>query len=581
MSGQRCTTYPNRLTPLFLILVLILVGLVNAANPTADLATRSRARQPSALCVSTDGSRVFVANQRSGSLSVIDTRAERVVAEAAVGQGLSDVAALADGRHLIAVDQERDAVVLIDVGGVVPRVVGTTKVSPDPVSVLVLKSGSRCVAASRGSRRLTFLELNMPSRGEPSITITRELDLPFRPRNLAVLSGEKLVAADAFGGKLALIDGGSGTVTSVVTIPGHNIRGLAVSPDGRFLVVAHQSLERSAPTTLDDVHFGALMRNALLILPVEDVLSARSDRELIEHARVGDLDGFGNGAGDPAGLAFDRDGGVTVALAGVGEVGISASATGQLRRVPAGRRPSAVALRPDGSAVYVADAAEDAVWVVELPVGRRRRRIPLGPRPEPDAVERGERLFHDARLSHDRWLSCQSCHTDGQTNGLTADTLGDGSYGAPKLVLSLLGSGETGPWAWDGSVADLEEQVRKSVETTMRGTPPTDQQVSDLTAYVRSLAPPIVYVTPARGDADHVDRGRAVFLARKCDACHAPPSYTTHGRYDVGLTDEVGNRKSTRPRCEGSGRASRSSTTAARRPWATCSYASNTLKARP
>ena len=33
-------------------------------------------------------------------------------------------------------------------------------------------------------------------------------------------------------------------------------------------------------------------------------------------------------------------------------------------------------------------------------------------------VDRGERLFADARLSHDGWMSCQSCHTDGQSNGL-------------------------------------------------------------------------------------------------------------------------------------------------------------------
>ena len=56
------------------------------------------------------------------------------------------------------------------------------------------------------------------------------------------------------------------------------------------------------------------------------------------------------------------------------------------------------------------------------------------PAPEPDAVARGERLFHDARLSHDGWMSCHSCHVDGHTNGLVADTLGDGSYGAPNLA---------------------------------------------------------------------------------------------------------------------------------------------------
>ena len=52
-------------------------------------------------------------------------------------------------------------------------------------------------------------------------------------------------------------------------------------------------------------------------------------------------------------------------------------------------------------------------------------------------------------------MSCHSCHPDGHTNGLLNDNLGDGNFGAPKRVLSLLGVGQTGPWAWNGGVADL------------------------------------------------------------------------------------------------------------------------------
>ena len=81
-------------------------------------------------------------------------------------------------------------------------------------------------------------------------------------------------------------------------------------------------------------------------------------------------------------------------------------------------------------------------------------------------------------------MSCHSCHTDGHTNSLLSDTLGDGSYGAPKRVPSLLGVAATGPWTWTGSIPRLEDQVRKSIVTTMHGAKPTDQQVADLTAYL-------------------------------------------------------------------------------------------------
>src|SRR2546429_167098 len=96
-----------------------------------------------------------------------------------------------------------------------------------------------------------------------------------------------------------------------------------------------------------------------------------------------------------------------------------------------------------------------AIWITSARP-RRARRIPLGPQPELSLAERGELLFYDARLSHDGWFSCHSCHTDGHSNGLLNDNLGDGSFGAPKRVLSLLGVRDTGPWAWNGTMPDLE-----------------------------------------------------------------------------------------------------------------------------
>src|SRR4029077_3572348 len=80
--------------------------------------------------------------------------------------------------------------------------------------------------------------------------------------------------------------------------------------------------------------------------------------------------------------------------------------------------------------------------------------------------------------------------------------------------------------------------------TTMHGPKPTDEQVADLAAYLNLLTPP----TPTQVDIDPIDatavsRGREVFSIRKCASCHAPPEYTSPNHFDVGLTDEVGNRE--------------------------------------
>jgi cytochrome c peroxidase len=119
-------------------------------------------------------------------------------------------------------------------------------------------------------------------------------------------------------------------------------------------------------------------------------------------------------------------------------------------------------------------------------------------------------------------------------------------------VLSLLGVKDTGPWTWVGGSPDLGGQVRKSIQTTMRSLRVRDEQVQDLTAYLRTLTPP-----PAipKIDEESVRRGRKVFDRRGCSACHAPPSYTTPKTYDVGMHDEAGNVTFNPPSLRGVGQA--------------------------
>src|SRR5262249_55183611 len=208
-----------------------------------------------------------------------------------------------------------------------------------------------------------------------------------------------------------------------------------------------------------------------------------------------------------------------------------------------GRSPSAVAWSPAGRRAEVANTLADTVSVLDLKTNQVSAEVALGPFPLPSPpqrgkgmgegaelsrADRGELLFYDARLSHDGWFSCHSCHTDGHSNGLLADTLGDGSHGTPKRVLTLLGVKDTGPWAWNGSMQDLEAQVRKSVETTMQGARLSPEQEGDLVAYLRALAPaPPVGRFREKADGSAVRRGREAFERQGCGSCHAAPTYTS------------------------------------------------------
>jgi cytochrome c peroxidase len=105
----------------------------------------------------------------------------------------------------------------------------------------------------------------------------------------------------------------------------------------------------------------------------------------------------------------------------------------------------------------------------------------------------------------------------------------------------LLGVADTSPWAWNGRASDLAQQIRKSIEATMRGPTPTDQQVRALEAYLDTLDPaPSLAHARGRLDAAADERGRIVFQDQGCVECHPPPLYTSADAYDVGLADEAG-----------------------------------------
>jgi YVTN family beta-propeller protein len=515
--------------------------------PKAEDSRTIRFRQPAALAWSADGSLLFVANRRSGTLSIIDANRRTVVAEREVGRSLTDITLVPDTHRLLTVDRSANALILFDEQGGRLIMVERKVISADPVRVTVMGDGSLCVVSSLWSRRLTFIGLPSPGiwSARSPLPIVGTVDLPFCPLEMATFGdGSKLVVADAFGGRLAMIDVKSRAIDSVRTFPGHNIRGLAFDPSGKTLLITHQVLSRLAQTSFDDVHWGLLIRNQLRILRTPALLTARSDQALLDGSRSIDLGNVGYAAGDPGPLAIDRRGQLLIALAGVDEIAVTASPEEPLRRIVVGSRPSAILPTPDGLTTFVANAFDDTVVVVDTAAGTHLATISLGPQPALSAADRGERLFSSAKLSHDGWMSCQSCHTDGHTNGLLTDTLGDGSYGAPKRVPSLLGVASTGPWTWTGSVARLDDQVRKSIATTMHGPKVTDQQVSDLTAYLTTLAPPLPQVPRGvTADSASSHRGGALFERHKCGACHTPPEYTSRRRFDIGLDDEVGNRE--------------------------------------
>lgn len=499
-------------------------------------------RRPVALALAADGKRLFVADRDAGAVSVIDTEKRRVVAEALVGKRLADLTILPDGR-LLAVDESAGELLVLSSKDDGCSVMQRLAVGLAPVCVRASADGRRAFVACLWGHELAVVNL----LDDRTATVARRINLSMPPRQLLPLPREdKLLIADAFGGKLALADVRTGKLLSVREVPAHNIRGLALSGDGKRVVLAHQLLHEDTPDQEDNVRWGNVIGNGVRELSLEFVADPK--RDLLEHSVMTPLGGFGRGAADPSGLACAGTRTI-VTLGGTGEVVISGGGD-EWTRVAMGRRPTVVVASADGRRAYVANTFSGTIGIVDLVARKSVGEVALGNASASGPAARGELLFYDARLSKEGWMSCHSCHTDGHTNGRRADTLGDGSYGAAKRVLSLLGVGQTGPWAWNGGMADLKTQIRASVRTTMHGSA-SDEQVADLEAFLRTLQPPPPLSVPTKQAA----RGKKVFESHGCARCHAAPTYTTPRTYDIGLADEVGKSSFNPPSLRGIGHA--------------------------
>ncbi|MBT3890212.1 MAG: c-type cytochrome [Planctomycetaceae bacterium] len=525
---------------LFIVVCLMLVGSVCAA-PLKDDAVH---RRPVALEYSAATSQLLILNQRSASMSIFDTQRQMILREDQLGGRPTDMEWI-DGTALVAVSNDETHVVsLYRVSTQQLLHVHDIPSCRYPIQLKYDARTSLLYVAGLWSRQLAVLRIN---KTEPQQSkLIQLVDLSFAPRKMVVdRAGDRMIIGDAYGGTLGIADisnaaHGRLTMLGQRTFPGHNVRGLELSASGEMLLIAHQMLNELAHTVRNDVHWGLLMSNDLRWLRLENVI--KGGEEMYTGAHMHPLGEAGSATGDPTGMVMTKDGTVVVILGGVGEIAYGQEDDFSLQRIKVGLRPMDIVVASAEDKIYVANMLSDSISVVSLQ-DQQSTQIPLGPQGTWTEVDRGERLFFNAKLSHDGWMSCHSCHTDGHTNGLLNDNFSDKSFGAPKRVLTLLGKANTAPFAWNGKAADLQTQIKNSLTLTMQmDDPPSDEQLQELAAFVKTLpTPPSIDEARNRVDKAAIARGQKVFQQADCRQCHAPPAFTVTGLFDVGLSDSEGN----------------------------------------
>jgi DNA-binding beta-propeller fold protein YncE len=517
-----------------------------ACQPAVESATQAAQadRSPVDLALTPDGALLLVANQSSGTVSLVRVSDGVILDELPCGARPAAVALTPDGHTALVTASHGGQLSLFSLKEGRLHPAGEVALENEPHGIAVSPDGKLAyVALSAGS---AVAVVNLETRQVETQTAVGQW-----PRYLCLTpDGTRLAVGCSGEGGISVVDTAKREKIFSSKFVGLNIGHLAASADGRYAYFPWM-VYTDRPITQGNIREGWVLGNRLARVRLDE--PAR--REAIA------LDPRGKAVADPHGMALSPDEkwlvfsasgthelvalkteGLPLRPDGPGDHMKADLAADQDRfvRIPLGGRPMAVKFA-SGDRVFVANYLNNSVQVVNLAEKRVEREIPLGSAAEPSLARRGEAIFYDALRSTDGWYSCHSCHYDGHTNAVTMDTRNDGSNGTYKMVLSLRHIHETGPWFWHGWQQDLHAAIGRSLVETMQGPQPTDDDVRQVAAYLESLPiPPSKASESGSSLSEQEERGRAVFLseAANCAACHSGKLFTDGQIHDVGLGSE-------------------------------------------
>lgn len=147
--------------------------------------------------------------------------------------------------------------------------------------------------------------------------------------------------------------------------------------------------------------------------------------------------------------------------------------------------------------------------------------------------QKGEKYFNDANHCYQGWQSCNGCHPgDARTDGMNWDLMNDG-VGNPKNCKSLLYSHVTPPNMISGIRAKAEVAVRAGFKY-IQFYEPKEEMAECVDAYMKSLRPvPSPYLVDGELSSK-AKAGRKVFDQLNCGECHSGPYYTDLKMYRIG-----------------------------------------------
>jgi DNA-binding beta-propeller fold protein YncE len=493
-------------------------------EPTTRLAEVPVCDHPRTLAVS--GPTVAVACQDDGALWLLDAAGRSRRVAVALGAGARPYGVAADprgGRFFVTL---QDAGRLVVVDATTGSVTGSVDVGFDARGITVNAAGTALVARWRGDAegaRVVQVDASDPSSprrvGVGLLQVQEDLD-----------SDTDNSGVPSFLGALAF--GPAGRDAVVPALKANNVTGMFRTRE----MLSSQTTARAVLSVVSPGAAGAAPSEA-----------ARYSFDDLDYASA---------------LAFSPQGDrLFVALQGA-EIVVALdpegfNITGSIPSV--GGAPEGLALSPDGARLFVQGFTTRTVRVYDV---RDLSRAPtpladvvtVAAEPLPSQVALGQRIFYasrDPRMSRTSYLSCASCHLDGEGDNLVWDFTQRGEGLRNTIPLQGRGGVEHGPMHWSANfdeVQDFEHDIRGGQGGLGFVADPVfhadghdvplgasklglSSELDALSAYVASLRR--VGPSPFRRDGDAAwlasrARGEALFRSEetRCATCHAGPRYT-------------------------------------------------------
>src|SRR5256884_2620857 len=223
--------------------------------------------------------RVFVTNEKSDDVTVIQADTGTVLKTLAVGKRPRGVTASADGKRVYVANSNSDSLSIIDAAGL--TVIGTLPAGRDPEGLTFNRDGTLLYVVNENDSAVTVIDV-------ASSKNVKKIEVGTEPET-AVLSpdGRWVAVSNETSNDIHLIDTAAQAVAKKISVP-KNPRGMRFTADSRRLFVAS---EQAHVVSVIDVAQGSVTKSVETggSRPVDVALTPDGARAYVSHGQSGDL----------------------------------------------------------------------------------------------------------------------------------------------------------------------------------------------------------------------------------------------------------------------------------------------------